>query len=345
MDAKYNALNHLMTTLSGVSDGEEIGVDEANCAKKEFQKILKAEEERIKRISEEKNNIAMEELKKANEDVTCPICLEEVPVITPDAQASMACCGRCLHKECADQLEDTSTCFWCKEVISFENLERIAADKTCGKIRQASASRYLATIYRTGARADTAQHIPKAFSYYQKAAELGEPNAQAVLAEAHLSGKFYDINVEWSPSKALTLCSQASCKGNPNAIMLLGNLNYKCNNLDAALHNYAISAYQGSVPGMERLSMIYEDKFWWRLQKMDKKMNFEYVDAKARTLLICAIFWSGKALERTFEQESYSPEQKEARTKMFKRFVTTLDIAMRIYWHRSLMKIFRVLSV
>ena len=75
---------------------------EATFAMEEFEQIVEEEEDRIRIIGEEENERVMKVLREKEEDVCCPLCLEDLPALSPKGKAPtiLVCCGTCLCRDC-----------------------------------------------------------------------------------------------------------------------------------------------------------------------------------------------------------------------------------------------------
>ena len=77
---------------------------EVEDAKSSFGHVVAKEKERVKLIAEEENRRVMKLLRDSEEDVVCPICLEDIPAIfrPEDGPWAMNCCHVRLCRGCSE---------------------------------------------------------------------------------------------------------------------------------------------------------------------------------------------------------------------------------------------------
>ena len=104
-------------------------------AMEEFERIVKDEEERIEAIAEKENERVVEFLRENEQDVSCPLCLEDLQAITPIEKGCtvMICCGTRLCKDCSSdwaQRQHTTTILDSFQRYIHEPQTRITASST-----------------------------------------------------------------------------------------------------------------------------------------------------------------------------------------------------------------------
>ena len=123
------------------------------------------------------------------------------------------------------------------------------------KIHEASFA--LGAMYYSGTGVDV--DIPKALSYYHKAAEGGYPPALTTLAILYMNGK----NVQNDPEKAVFLAEKAAEQNDVEAQMLLAgwyeNGTFVEQDVPEAVRYYEAAARNGNIDAKMALSIIYKN--------------------------------------------------------------------------------------
>ena len=310
--------------------------NEATSAIEEFGSYIKEEEERIRLIGEEENERLINVLRQKGENVSCPLCLEDIQAIAPlHVSAVMICCGTRLCKNCGDDWKrkqdyqsTTPICFSCHRPVNLKSLkESETSDDTNAK---AFALSFLGNMYR-GGMLGVKRNLERSLRYFERAAALGDSGALSTLASVYFEGAFCGVNKKKSIGKARELAEKAVFQGNNASYALLGSIiEEEEGRNEISFRCYSISAYQGSEPaGMRRLGKFYEEKWSNLFYAESFKSVYNGVAVETRKNLILATYWYGKALE-------HRPGVSiESDLQICGRFTINFDSAMLLLWHRE----------
>ena len=280
--------------------------NEAARAMKEFKGIVEEEERRIEAIADKENKCIMKVLREKQEEVACPLCLEDLPAIVPSDKASgvMICCGTGLCWECAENwrkrqdASTTPTCFACRRPVNSESMKELVVNG--GTFGKAFALNFLADDYSRGTMG-MKPDFQKSLKYYERAAALDNVHAQAILMQVYATGNFYGIKVTQSKEKAREMAEQACRKGgDPNAYAFLASLKEEQYGMtDGVLHLYSLAAYQGHSTAMHRLGDFCAQNYF-RLLYQTKSQEEDTTDKRRKMSILPK--WLSKLASRMREE-------------------------------------------
>ena len=287
---------------------------EVKAAETEFSQVIDKELGRINILVEEENDRIFE-LRRQNEDeLTCPFCLEVIPAILREGEVlmNMSCCGVCCHHECfanwdMRRLADPTilnVCFYCRGSSNAKKSDRDKMNYFEELILTGSANcksyalKEVADAYENGTLGKK-RNLKKAFKYYQKAADLGNHEAQTKIAVQSYTGSYENSNelaIPKSQEKAMEMARRAVDQGNARAQFILGTfLMYDTTRVDeAATESYrlcSLSAYQGFSHGIMELERLYSRQY----ERLEEKANKTIQEqAETRECLLLSLYWAGK---------------------------------------------------
>ena len=300
---------------------EEIAL-EISTAKDEFQKVITEEKSRVNSIVEEETMRLMALQKENETDITCPICLELVPVLYPlvESPGMMPCCGAMLCNPCSSewqrQHEDSKEvlCFACRR--SAIGCDEGAMKEMAVHGGKRGKGRALCTLAEIQHRRGEYQ---KAFQSFKEAVKLGDSSALAYMASSYYTGEMGGIKVQKSIVKAEQLAQQGADQGHTSCYTILAELNLINGKRIEHLRLLSIVAYQGVFKAKYQLAIHYIEN--WNQSKNQSKKD-----------LILGIYWSGKGLE------DYDGSRDEDDVTMYldlKRiFINLIECGMRKFWHK-----------
>ena len=272
---------------------------EAQGMKEEFDRVISIEKERMKIIAQEENARVMEILREKQADLTCPLCIEEMPaVFSPDqSPLMMGCCGVRICRSCTPEwasrqdLTKEVICFSCRRAVnraSFKDLFLNGNDNAKGLAKVNLAI----TQHSCG-------EYQKSYEYYEEAAEIGYAGAYASLAGFHFYGD-NDFKVEKSIEKAKELAQRGADQGHMLSNFLLSKIHQQEGNHFDYFRLLSLAAYQGDTDAMEELSGYYRENIY------------------AKNNLILTLYWIGKVVE-----------DEDANEECYERFLIYLETFMR----------------
>ena len=315
--------------------------NEVKAAEAEFSQVIDKELKRIKFFADQEND-RISELRRQNEDeVTCPICLEDIPAIV-DMEGgevmkvdSMSCCGVYSHHQCVanwlmrTRIDPTisDACFHCRRNTDndIRNKTSFWEDRllTGSTVIKAKALIYFGMTYENGTGGKK-RDLKKALKYYEKAAELRNATAETRIATMYYYGHFNELSIPKSLEKAMDMAQRAVNQGHPRAQLILGRfLSQHNSGIDATteVHRlYALSSYQGDILGMENLH-----RFYYR-QYLEGEINNGNQQSR-REYLLLSLYWAG----RLGNKKEKDPEKYMDYNKTF---VSHFQIALGIWYKR-----------
>ena len=242
------------------------------------KRLAKAKQTQIEEEKIEKNmqdNGKKETPKQEAEDKDdCSICLDALPKLSLNL-IRLACCGKALHKKCADNLTSTTTakrfkCPLCRgQYVKQDSEEEIERLHNWVKKGKAWAMDMLADRYRDGV--GVKQSDTKAIELYEIAAKRGNASAQ------HNLGFFYEQKKD--SKKAVAFYTLAAEQGLADSQYNLG-LFYDegrhglRQSSKRAFELYTLASEQGHARAQSNLGLLYakgegvgksnaKAKEWW----------------------------------------------------------------------------------
>jgi tetratricopeptide (TPR) repeat protein len=153
------------------------------------------------------------------EDDECPICLDEVSLLSPYKRFS--CCGKVLHTHCATDLKTSKmkwNCPLCRAKTPTSDEEAVAQIRPWVKKKKAWAQNMMGQMYRDGE--GVKQSYEMARILYELAAQQGDADAMCSLGHMYQTG----LGVEQSYERAFEYIEQAADLGYSEAQYNLGVL-------------------------------------------------------------------------------------------------------------------------
>ena len=183
----------------------------------------------------------------------CPICCIPLP-FDMDRFISYECCSKIICKGCVttiflrgDGFINDMSCPFCRTVARTHE----ESDKLRMKRVQANDP---AALCQEGIRQYIKENYSRAFEYITKAAELGDTRAHFRLACLYHEGK----GVQKDEGKMIYHLEEAAIAGHPDARYLLGDHEYKNDNLDRAVKHFIIAASQGEDESIKMLMKAFK---------------------------------------------------------------------------------------
>ena len=176
------------------------------------ERELELERRRVEEVVRQENELHPPTLGE------CPICMETVRPDFVGGVARFSCCGNYTCINCY-KLDKITKCPLCRTYFPVTEQGNLDAVKRHAENGSGWAMFAMARMYEDG---DYGLKINrrKAFEWYRRAAEHGEPNAMQKLGETLLSGE--DGIVTKSAGEGVRLLRSAAEKGKAVAQMLLG---------------------------------------------------------------------------------------------------------------------------
>lgn len=297
----------------------EYAKQEVQNAKVEFGQIISEEKQRVKLIAEKENERVINLRTKNEEDVVCPLCLEDLPAIYPpaDTPTIMNCCGIKLCKHCVaewvarqDRTKEIR-CFSCRRRFDRKTLER--ASLVGSENHRGRKLLDKAMDFRKKGK------FPKAMDCLKKAADLGYEGAYAELAPIYYYGSYCGFKVEKSLEMAKEFARKGADKGNDACTILLCQiLLTEGGSIQSPEHVRlsSIGAYQENMEGMRALATYYCEEA--------RHPN----RAHSNKSIILGLYWSGMVLNIRAEVDDLYVKD------CHRLFVSLLEHAMRLCWHQ-----------
>ena len=313
---------------------------EVKAAEAEFSQVVDEEIMRIKVFADEENDRILELRGQNGAEESCPICLEVLPIILMEGEevGHMTCCGVRCHQKCFATWNRrrgptiSSACFHCRSTANIDSSDRgwmkhwENLTVTGSTVSKANALKELAGIHENG-KYGKKKNVNKALKYYERAAELGNSDAQSKIAAMSHYGEFHGKKIPKSPERVMDMAQRAVDQGNAQAQALLGyclNEQHESGEGDftEADRLFAISAYQGDICGIVEREEFYAKKF------ENRSGRYRSVHDIRRVALL-RLYWSGRLCNKKENEDSrinFNP--------YIHRFITHFQTANIMLWHR-----------
>ena len=331
------------------SDGPEVTpqqlANEIKAAKAEFSEVIKEEFKRIKVFVDQENDRILELRGQSEAPETCPICLEVIPAIFMEGEevGDLACCGVSCHQKCFATWDIrrrtdptiSSACFHCRSNGHSDTSERGLTNHweklilTGSTVSKGKALKEFGVVYENG-QSGKERNLKKALEYYEKAAEMGNSDAQAVIADIFHYGEFHELPIPKCSQKAMDMAKRAVDQGHPRAQARLGiclNQQHdsgKGASTEQADRLFALSAYQGDVCGIRQREQFYAKQFE-NLKQCKRAGSSQYM----REIVILRLYWSGRLCNK--ERNELSRNELNFHKV---NFVVVFQAMMKKIWHR-----------
>ena len=291
---------------------------EVKVAKEKFGRIVIEEKERSKRFAEKENRRVMELRREKEEDVACPLCLEDLPAIVPfdEVPLVMHCCGVRLCRGCSKDWQEKrdltkeQICFSCRRPYSEESVYRKVPN---------DANEYRKGIALVHMSRDLKQKgkFRKALDCIRKAADLGNGIAYAILAPVYYFGGHDGFKGEQSLEKAKEMAQKGADKGNAFCNYFLAQIRFdEDGDQSEYIRLLSIAAYQGNPEGMRGLALHY------------------MTEAQSEKCMMRATYWSGTLLSTQFgDKYGFGEDWNVMVQDCRKMFVFLVENSMRD-WHK-----------
>eukprot|EP00985_Skeletonema_marinoi_P006557 scaffold2836_cov95-Skeletonema_marinoi.AAC.3 len=190
----------------------------------------------------------------------CPICCLPMPLELSKSTMNQCCskvvCNGCVHANQMREIEGKleNKCPFCRTPIPDTN------DKGYKMMMKRIEANDPEVIRLWGAQQYRKGDYSSAFEYCAKAAELGNVDAHAELADLYINGR----GVEKDEKKAMHHMEEAAISGHPYARYELGCLEDDIaigNNIERAVKHWIIAANQGSDESIKALMDVYKGGF------------------------------------------------------------------------------------
>ena len=192
----------------------------------------------------------------------CPVCLQTLP-LREDETLFMTCCGKkvccgCIIKsKMVDRQngvpEHKQKCAFCRQPSPTNEIKAL---KKLMKKNNPDAFYQMARNYREGKGNGVMQSETKSLEMCIRAAELGHPNAYAVIGTYYVKGFAMEQNI----SKALEFYEVGAKKGSLGAHNDLAITHKRCGNIDLYIKHMKLVASAGHQEAMDSLMNAYKEK-------------------------------------------------------------------------------------
>jgi tetratricopeptide (TPR) repeat protein len=213
------------------------------------------DQEEVGERKEDEDKTTLPKKEKEEEDDECPICLDEVSLLS--SYKRFPCCGKVLHTHCCTDLLSSKmkwNCPLCRAKTPTSEEEHVKYLRPWVKKKKAWAQNLMAHHYKNG-------HGVK--QSYEMARRLFEQAAQQGYASAIFSiGTMYDNGegVEQSYEKAVEYYEQAADLGQAIAQFILGGMYYNgygvVRDIAKAKEWWTKAAAQGEKNAIKSLKLI-----------------------------------------------------------------------------------------
>ena len=304
---------------------------ESKGGREEFTRISEDENKRVQQVVEKENQRIMQEMRKDGTIKICPLCLEEIPAIKSHEELKrersgmilMMCCGVTHCNSCTNKSLDfmygksrndptNAKCYNCREPI--RNGTYWASTVKHNDQRH-WILHALAIDYMEGTNGFK-KNIKKGIKLFERAADLGNADAQSELAAMYFNGNLGYANCL---DKARHYAEKAANQGAPIAqhilgfILLLHDKHY-----EEYFRLLTLAAFQGIANSQCELGIIYESRYQSMITRGDEAW---------RKHLLLSLYWYGKGTEAMLQS-------KENRYKIsLAGMAFQLDVAMSLLWH------------
>ena len=306
--------------------------NESKEGKKEFSRIAEDEKKRVQQVAEKENQRIMQEMRENGTIKMCPICLEQIHPIRSCEERNresmvMLCCGithcsNCTEKSIQDMYGTSRNdpkpkrCYNCRE----PHHDAIYLEKT---IKPDDKRHWMleavATCYFNGTIRGIKKNNMKAFELYQRAADLGNAEAQEMLASMYLCGK---LGPPECFDKARYYAEKAANQGSREGQYILANLLlfHGENNENKAFELLTLAAYQGCQKSQCVVAAIYEES-----DKVTMTTKTAEDDVWRKNILL-SLYWYGKG------SEVATKDSKPGHLSLV-GMAYHLNLAMSVLWH------------
>jgi len=246
----------------GIAEIDEIKLEECNdcdlvkyCSEKCREEHSEQHHEECKKRADELHDKHLFTQPDGIHRGECPICFLPLPLDA--AKTTFAsCCGKlicdgCCYAHCMSNLHDevkASACLFC----------RSGSDEECDKrTKERIEANDPAVLQFVGSECHRAGDYDGAFKYLNKAADLGDAEAQFRLGRMHWKGE----GVEKDMKKAAYRYEKAAIGGHPVARSLLGWYEEENGNMERAVKHWVIAANLGCKDSMKALLPNYKEGY------------------------------------------------------------------------------------
>ena len=290
--------------------------DEVKRAKVKFANVVEEEKERIKLVADKEDRRVMKLLRENEEDVACPLCLEDLPAINNPQNPIMMmhCCGVRFCRECSEEwaarhkFNKEMICFSCRGPVNTGSSEGGMVLKGNGFHKGNTLLHMSLDLHRKG-------KFQESLDCIRKAADLGVSNAYYKLAVIYYSGDYDGFKCKKSLEKAKEMAQKGSDKGNPYCNYLLAEIKNEEGDHSEYVRLISIAAYQGSAGGMCLLSNHYIREAIGEALQSEKD-------------LLLGLYWTGKTLENRFRDDDKAFQDYTV------TFINLMEDAMKEFWHK-----------
>eukprot|EP00984_Skeletonema_dohrnii_P007293 scaffold2644_cov89-Skeletonema_dohrnii-CCMP3373.AAC.1 len=184
----------------------------------------------------------------------CPICMIPLP-IDPEKYVKFFCCSKVLCKGChfANRIREckqklNASCPLCRQLYAKSKEESERRQQERCEVNDPFALREVSRAhFRDGDN-------ERAFEYAEKAAKLGDAEAQSLLSLLYMEGQ----GVEKDEKMELFYLEEAAIGGHPDARHMLGIHEGMNCRYDRAVKHWIIAAKLGNDESIERLKEMYQ---------------------------------------------------------------------------------------
>jgi len=177
----------------------------------------------------------------------------------------MPCCGKMICEGCL-MLEDEEMekgnlkdlCSFCREPPPSTDEEFMKILMKRANANDPNGFYTLGGIYRGGVELSLSRDISKAFEMYNKAAELGLPQAHYNVSNAYFYGYFHGYGVGRDTIKAARHLKLAAIGGDEVARHKLGIEEAQLGNMDRAMRHFMIAARVGFDESLKEVGNGYK---------------------------------------------------------------------------------------
>jgi hypothetical protein len=307
-------------------------VTETIVAREEFIRVTDEEQKRIKQVTALENERIMEVMRSDGTIQICPICLDELPPITPYEENEkgflILCCNAVHCINCATKSKefiygtDKGQCYNCREPL---RTPRYWAKSIKHDDKRHWILSKVGSFYMSGMEKGLKKNVNRAIRLYKRAAELGNAEASETLAQIYDRG---DLGPPKNKQQARYYAEKGAHLGRPYAqdilsFMILDDPAPKDDpdHEERQVHLLTCAAYQGSAHGRIHLARIYQRRY-------NRIKDQFHADWKKNVQL--ALYWFGKAAESELE----IPKLGALKANFaLSRVASNLDVASTFIWH------------